>query len=54
MGLTGRFLTVSVPVEIAASTSSAGTMMERIGRCAQGQMSQGDCGKVGPTISSWG
>lgn len=31
MGLTGRFLTASVLAGIAASTSSAGTMMERIG-----------------------
>jgi hypothetical protein len=41
MGLTGGFLTASVLADIAASTSSAGTMMERIGGRAQGQMSQG-------------
>jgi hypothetical protein len=45
MGLTGRFLTASVLADIAASTSSAGTMMERIEGRAQGQMSQGGCGK---------
>ena len=48
MGLTGRFLTGSVLVAIAGCTASAGTMMERIGGCAQGQMSQGGCGKAGP------
>lgn len=47
MGLTGRFLTASVLADIAASTSSAGTMMERIGGRAQGQMSRGGCGKSG-------
>jgi hypothetical protein len=41
MGLTGRFLTASVLADIAASTASAGTMMERIGGRAQGQMPQG-------------
>jgi len=33
-------LNASVFASIAASTSSAGTMMERIGGRAQGQMSQ--------------
>jgi hypothetical protein len=41
MRLTGRFLTASALADIAASTSCAGTMMERIWLCAQGQMSQG-------------
>ena len=45
MELTGRFLTAGVFADIAASTSSAGTMMERIEGGAQGQMSQRDCGK---------
>jgi len=40
MGLTWRFLAASVHADIAACTASAGTMMERIGGCAQGQMSQ--------------
>jgi len=53
MGLTGRFLTASVVSDIAASTSSAGTMMERIGGRAQGQMSQGAAvEKRGLAISS--
>jgi hypothetical protein len=41
MGLTGRFLTSNALSDIAGSTSSAGTMMERNGGGAQGQMSQG-------------
>jgi hypothetical protein len=40
MGLMGRFLTASVLADIAASTSSAWAMMERIGGRAQGQMSR--------------
>jgi hypothetical protein len=40
-GFTGRFFTAAVLVDIAAYASSAGTMMERIGGCGQGRMSQG-------------
>jgi Spy/CpxP family protein refolding chaperone len=41
MGLTGRFLTASALADVAAPTSSGGTIMERNGGWAQGQMSQG-------------
>jgi len=40
MGLMGRLLTAGVLPDIAASTFSAGTMMERIEGRAQAQMSQ--------------
>jgi hypothetical protein len=54
MGLMGRFLTASAFVDIAPSTPSAGTMMERIGGRAQGQMSQGGVEKAGLATSSRG